>query len=410
MSYDPTNYRRRDVEALEHELDHVFDVLRQIRGAVALTGRPVSELQILELGPGSDFGAQLLIASEGAEVTLCDRFLARWDPDYHPQFYRRLAERYDGPREQLEAVIAAGDHRASSLRLLEEPAENLVSVESGSIDLLYSFAVLEHIIDINAIAHEMARVSAVGAHGFHLIDLRYHRDFGRPLEHLTWDDARFQQAAEAVDFDFGNRWRAQEFAAHFEQAGLRVTGRDILECAAESYVSDAIARLRTSASSYRAWPAEDLKRVVVAFSLRRIGEPDASWMAMRAADALDMIGALKAEAHRSPVPNADADWAETLLDPAGFDPEQGHAWIHQLADIQPGDTIEEAYASSLELWEDEQLLGPPHTSHSDIRARGLGRFSHWGRQLFMSTSDNTSPLENGRTYKVRVRRSPASRP
>ena len=58
-------------------------------------------------------------------------------------------------------------------------------------------------------------------------------------------------------------------------------------------------------------------------------------------------------------------------------------------------------ASFLELYEDGQKLGPPHSSHDHIRNIGQGAFSHWGRELFFSTSDGSSPLTNGRTYRVR---------
>lgn len=54
--------------------------------------------------------------------------------------------------------------------------------------------------------------------------------------------------------------------------------------------------------------------------------------------------------------------------------------------------------SQLQLYEDGEPLGPGHCGHSDVREKGEGRYSHWGSQIYFSTSDNTSPLENGRTY------------
>ena len=38
--------------------------------------------------------------------------------------------------------------------------------------------------------------------------------------------------------------------------------------------------------------------------------------------------------------------------------------------------------------------------HATIRATGRGAFSHWGPTLYFSSSDGTSPLENGRTYRA----------
>ena len=61
--------------------------------------------------------------------------------------------------------------------------------------------------------------------------------------------------------------------------------------------------------------------------------------------------------------------------------------------------------STLQLYEDGKELGPAHSLHDDIRNTGGGRFSHWGNGLgdgyiIFSTSDNTDPRINGRTYSV----------
>jgi hypothetical protein len=65
-------------------------------------------------------------------------------------------------------------------------------------------------------------------------------------------------------------------------------------------------------------------------------------------------------------------------------------------------------ASFLELYEDGRRLGPPHSPHDHIRTVGQGAFSHWGRELYFSTSDGSSPLTNGRTYLVRAPLTPAA--
>jgi hypothetical protein len=58
-------------------------------------------------------------------------------------------------------------------------------------------------------------------------------------------------------------------------------------------------------------------------------------------------------------------------------------------------------SSFLSVFEDGRLLGPPHAPHEDIRSMGLGRFSHWGTELYLSTSDNSDPRTNGRRYEVK---------
>jgi hypothetical protein len=50
------------------------------------------------------------------------------------------------------------------------------------------------------------------------------------------------------------------------------------------------------------------------------------------------------------------------------------------------------------LCEDTRPLGPSQSIHDDIRREGNGRWSHWGEWVYFSTSDNTLPATNGRSY------------
>jgi MoaA/NifB/PqqE/SkfB family radical SAM enzyme len=53
------------------------------------------------------------------------------------------------------------------------------------------------------------------------------------------------------------------------------------------------------------------------------------------------------------------------------------------------------------LYEDEARLGPGGQLHDDIRLRGGGRFSIWGRAVYFSSSDNSDARDNGRRYSLR---------
>ena len=62
-------------------------------------------------------------------------------------------------------------------------------------------------------------------------------------------------------------------------------------------------------------------------------------------------------------------------------------------------------ASNLELFENGKPLGPAHAYAIEISTTGAGRYSHWGAVdsvLLFSTSDNSDPRTNGRTYSVRA--------
>ena len=78
-------------------------------------------------------------------------------------------------------------------------------------------------------------------------------------------------------------------------------------------------------------------------------------------------------------------------------PERDHCWLAPLPKHLPSDAES---GSKLVLFEDDSPLGPAHAPHEEIRRLGAGRFSHWGAQLYFSTSDNTDPRRNGRRYRV----------
>lgn len=58
--------------------------------------------------------------------------------------------------------------------------------------------------------------------------------------------------------------------------------------------------------------------------------------------------------------------------------------------------------STLNVYENDIALGPAHSLHDDVRTIGNGRFSHWGNDLYFTSSDNTDPRINGRKYTFTI--------
>src|SRR5262249_24764038 len=56
------------------------------------------------------------------------------------------------------------------------------------------------------------------------------------------------------------------------------------------------------------------------------------------------------------------------------------------------------------LFENEVPLARGHQAHKSIREHGCGRYSHWNGQLYFSSSDNSDPRRNGRSYMVEAPR------
>lgn len=77
--------------------------------------------------------------------------------------------------------------------------------------------------------------------------------------------------------------------------------------------------------------------------------------------------------------------------------ELGHCYMTSLP---WGLESDEQGRSRLLLYEDGRNLGPAHALHETVRQHGRGAFSHWGGSLLFSTSDNSDPRTNRRTYEI----------
>jgi hypothetical protein len=84
-----------------------------------------------------------------------------------------------------------------------------------------------------------------------------------------------------------------------------------------------------------------------------------------------------------------------------FEHAGGWAWRCTLESAeQMGDNLSSPIRSQLALFEDERLLGPPHSDHERIRRIGMGAYSHWQGDLYFSASDGSNPNDNGRRYRA----------
>src|SRR5262249_14850639 len=76
--------------------------------------------------------------------------------------------------------------------------------------------------------------------------------------------------------------------------------------------------------------------------------------------------------------------------------EEGVAYIANIDELtlEPGSTR----ASRFRLLENGHELGPKNSLHQEVRRRGSGRYSVWGKWLLFSAADNSDPRTNGRIY------------
>lgn len=84
---------------------------------------------------------------------------------------------------------------------------------------------------------------------------------------------------------------------------------------------------------------------------------------------------------------------------APFPKRDGYAYYWKLPELT-SIADDAGPTSPLVVCEDDRLLGPPHTAVTEVGKTGLGRFSHSGPGVTLSTSDNSDPNTNGRSYSA----------
>lgn len=95
-------------------------------------------------------------------------------------------------------------------------------------------------------------------------------------------------------------------------------------------------------------------------------------------------------------------WETYSIDQHFVTHEQGNNYIcYAQEDFPTGDTPENPFDSTWHLLEDQIILLQVHSLHSDIREKGLGRYSHWGGGLYFSATDNSDPRTNGHAYSLK---------
>ena len=91
--------------------------------------------------------------------------------------------------------------------------------------------------------------------------------------------------------------------------------------------------------------------------------------------------------------DADPDFDEIVIKPEVISAEIGFCYIAHL-ELSEG-------SGRISFWESGSRLGPGGCMHDQVRMQGAGCYSAWGSDLYFSTSDNSDPRSNGRTYILR---------
>jgi SAM-dependent methyltransferase len=203
-------------------------------------GFTIEGAYIAEMGPGDAMSMELLLYVLGASGVCGLDVVAVTDANtWHPAWEEltRWAEEQvtDSEKAALERRVELAKQMVLELspeHCLE--AENLSGLHyllvsrskpwplpDGSMDLIFSQAVMEHVAPLEASYIEQARVLKPGGYISHRIDLKDHLNSRDWRDHLTYSELQWSLMTSHRP-GFTNRARASQHLAALERAGLEI--------------------------------------------------------------------------------------------------------------------------------------------------------------------------------------------
>lgn len=231
----------------------------------------ISGKTILILGPGNDLFSALILAGYGAKIILVEKYPVAWNPNIQPELFRRLAiyarTQFAGADlGPLERFMTAQSYDIPDWQFLTCGLEEVTQVADNSVDVSLSNAVFEHLYNPQQAIEQLYRITKPQGVGHHQIDLRWHRDFSRPLEYCTLSEVDFRILAEECHYECGNRLRYTEFQNIFADAGFIVDQFSGNLFAEIDYLEDVLTR---SQPKFQQMDREALRILSGQFSIRK---------------------------------------------------------------------------------------------------------------------------------------------
>jgi len=230
--------RRRGYDPSKNDPGYVIGVFKWHSEAIAryrsISGR------VLEIGPGGNLGVCGLFVVAGADEAVAI--------DIEPWVESDLTTSEELPfdRDVLKQVS------------YESPCEvETASFPDGSFDIIFSHASFEHFEDPDAAIRNIARMLAPAGITSHMIDLRDHRNFDRPLEFLRYGDFGWSLRASHLP-GRPNRWRSSDYTEAFKRHGL-----DVLEATVTAQIPVTAEMQASFAPTFRSKSVEDLGALTV---------------------------------------------------------------------------------------------------------------------------------------------------
>lgn len=255
-SAQPVNYQSdaRKVDSIDSDAQYALECARSYVEAISGGRSGLRGKKVLEIGPGPSLGTALILKAWGAAmVAVSDRYLVKFDAEYHGALYREVAKRLLAEdsltnTKPLE-ICADRGHTQEQVCSCELPLEDMSREFKSYFDITLSNAVLEHLYNPKQGIAGLYSIMAPHGVGSHQVDFRDHGNFDRPLEYLLLDDTSFANRFESCHGECGNRVRPFQMKDMFCEVGFReVVFQSNLDASAD-YLAELMPRLRAARSS-----------------------------------------------------------------------------------------------------------------------------------------------------------------
>ena len=188
---------------------------------------------VLELGPGDSIATALVAASYGAKAILVDAGpFALLDIESYRRLASKLRDAGLSPPDLSVAKSLEDVLEACGARYLTFGLKSLSSIDAGSVDFIFSQAVLEHVPKYQFLdtMRECYRVLVPDGRASNRVDLKDH--LGGSLNNLRFSEAIWESAFFVKSGFYTNRIRFPEMISLFETARFKVdvTGLKRWEC------------------------------------------------------------------------------------------------------------------------------------------------------------------------------------
>jgi SAM-dependent methyltransferase len=200
------------------QMDPVLDLIRR-------SGHDVGARAAV-VGCGEVPWAPARLLAEGAEEVIANDLLPvrdTWDAAALEQIVEAVRRVAPGPAARLAARRRdlPGGAGFEGLRAVGGTPFEDIPLDEGSLDLIFSTSVLEHVMRPEEVYAAMARAVRPGGIAYHSVDLRDHRDFTRPLAFLALTDEEYASTATE------NRLRASDHVRLLTESGFRIVEQTI---------------------------------------------------------------------------------------------------------------------------------------------------------------------------------------